>query len=142
MPCIAIPIDPIGPVLEIGIAAPRSQLAQGAPPPQIHWIKAIADTGCSHTSIQTSVAAKIGLNIVSKGSASTPGGNVAVNLYLGDLFLRPMIGTRPFEFRFGDRGLSEMVNPNPHFEALLGMDILNFGVFVVNGMTTEATFCW
>src|SRR5215467_11854140 len=114
MPCINLPIDPIGPVIEIGISLPISLMAQGAPAPQIHWIKALADTGCSHTSIHSSVATKCGLTVISKSAASTPAGSVAVNVYHGDLLLRPLIGgVTPFEWRFPDRGLLEMLHHNP-----------------------------
>jgi hypothetical protein len=143
MPCINIPIDPIGPLIELGISAPLSQQVAGAPPPTIHWIRGIADTGCSHTSIHSSVAQKCGLSIISKGSSSTPGGIVATNIYHGDLVLRPLLpGGAPFEWRFQDWRIIEMVNPNTAFEALLGMDVLNNGVFVVNGALKQATFCW
>jgi hypothetical protein len=80
--------------------------------------------------------------LISKGAASTPGGMVATNIYHGDLILRPMIGAAPFEWRFADQRIIEMVNPNAAFEALLGMDILSQGVFMTNGSLGVATFCW
>ena len=143
MPSVSLPISAVGPTLEIGIATPASLLAADAPKPQIQWFKAIADTGCSHTSIHSSVAAKCGLKVLSKTTATTPGANVAVNIYHGDLFLRSMVSwITPFDWGFGDRGFVEMVNPNPNFDALLGMDVLSFGVFVVNGGLKQATFSW
>ncbi len=140
MPCINIPIDPIGPVIEIGVSQPTST-ANGTHP-TVYWIKAVVDTGCSHTSIHTSVAVKCGLTVLGKASANTPGGAHAVNLYHGDLFLRPIIRGKPFEFPFNDRGLVEMTHQNPDFDALLGMDILNYGTFHTNGVLKQATFCW
>jgi hypothetical protein len=143
MPSINIPISPIGPTLEIGIAAPKSLAAANAASPAVFWFKAIADTGCSHTSIHSSVATKCGLKVLSKSTAATPGGNVAVNIYHGDLFLRSLIAwTTPFQWSFPDRGFIEMVNQNPNFDALLGMDILNQGMFVTNGGLKQATFSW
>src|SRR4051812_7329105 len=133
MPCINIPLDPIGPLIEIGISYPSSQLSQGDPEPPIRWIRAVADTGCSHTSVHSSIAAACELPIISVGRAHTPGGVVTTNIYHGDLLLRPVIGHGPFEWRFWDRQFIEMVNPNPEFEALLGMDVLSQGMFVVNG---------
>src|ERR1700679_941204 len=103
MPCINLQIEPIGPVIELGVCCPASKQVPGDPPPTIHWIKAIIDTGCSHTAIYTSIAQKCGLSVISKGQASTPGGMVANNIYHGDLILRPMIGATPFEWRFPDR---------------------------------------
>jgi hypothetical protein len=48
----------------------------------------------------------------------------------------------PFDWQFGDRGLFEMINQNPNFDVLLGMDILNQGQFTTNGGLKQATFCW
>jgi hypothetical protein len=142
MPCINLPIDSLGPVIEIGISSPRSLGGSSGPLPKIHWIKAIADTGCTTTSIHSSVAARCGLQTISKVPASNPGGVIAVNIYHADVFLRPLIGGKPFEWLIPDRGILEMVNPNPNFEALLGMDVLGMGVFTTNGLTKQATFCW
>jgi hypothetical protein len=143
MPCINIQIDPVGPLLDLGIAAPTSLISAGTPPPKITWFKALADTGCSHTSIHTSVAAACGLTVMGKSGVTTPAGNVAVNIYHGDLFVRSLLGwVSPFEWKFGDRGLVEMVHKNPAFDILLGMDILNQGMFATNGGLRQATFCW
>lgn len=143
MPSILLPLDPIGPTLEIGISAPASLLPQGSPPPTIHWFKAIADTGCSDTAMHSSVAAQCGLQIIGKATASTPGGNPAINIYYGDLFLRSLVSWQsPFEWPFRDRRFAEMVQKNPNFEALLGMDILSMGVFVTNGGNKQASFSW
>ncbi len=74
--------------------------------------------------------------------AKTPGGNVAVNIYHGDLVLRSLINwITPFDWRFPDRGIMEMVNANPDFDALLGMDILGLGTFTTTGFM-RASFCW
>jgi hypothetical protein len=143
MPSINIPISAVGPTLEIGISAPSSLLPAGSAAPQILWFKAIADTGCSHTSIHSSVATKCGLKVLSKGSAATSAGVVAVNIYHGDLFLRSLIAwTTPFEWKFPDRGFMELLHQNPNFDALLGMDILNQGMFATNGGLKQATFSW
>jgi hypothetical protein len=143
MPCINIPIEAVGPTLDVGISPPTSLVAAGTPAPKITWFKAIADTGCSHTSIHTSVATACGLTVAGKTGVTTPAGNVAVNLYLGDLYLRSMISwTTPFEWNFASRGLLEMVHKNPAFDILLGMDILNQGTFFTNGGLRQATFCW
>jgi hypothetical protein len=78
-----------------------------------------------------------------KSGVTTPAGNVAVNIYHGDLFVRSLLGwVSPFEWKFGDRGLVEMVHKNPAFDILLGMDILNQGMFATNGGLRQATFCW
>jgi hypothetical protein len=143
MPCININIDPVGPTLDVGIAFPSSLLPANAKAPAITWFKALADTGCSHTSIHSSVATACGLTVIGKAGVATTAGSVAANMYHGDLFLRSLISwVTPFEWKFADRGLLEMIHKNPAFDILLGMDILNMGAFSTNGGLKQATFCW
>lgn len=143
MPCINLPVDAnVGLRLDLGISPPSSLVAQGSPAPPVFWFRAIADTGCTRTSIHASVAAKCGLKVISKGTAKTAGGNVPVNIFHGDLFVRSLINwMTPFDWKFADRGLMEMVNSNPDFDALLGMDILGMGTLTTTGLM-RATFCW
>ena len=66
-----------------------------------------------------------------------------MNIYHGDLVLRPLISwTTPFEWKFQDLGFLEILHKNPSFDILLGMDILNQGVFSTNGGLKQATFSW
>lgn len=83
-----------------------------------------------------------GLSVISKGNVMTPTATTAVDIYLGDAVIRPIVGANPFEWRFISHRFMEMLNPNPNFDVLLGMDILNMGVLVTNGATRTATFCW
>lgn len=142
MPCINLPLNPAGPTIEIGISSPASQQAEPKSAPTIHWIKAIADTGCSLTSVHSSVADKCGLKIISKADTNTAASMVTANLYHGDLFLRPLIGIKPFEWKFTDRRILQLLHSSPDYDALLGMDILAMGIFVSNGSLRQATFCW
>ena len=78
----------------------------------------------------------------SRSAARTPGGNVPVNIYHGDLFVRALFNwVTPYDWPFADRGLMEMVNANPDFDVLLGMDILGLGTLTTTGFI-HATFCW
>jgi hypothetical protein len=144
MPCITFPIDPaIGPVVDIGIALPNSLATQGAPPAPIHWVKAIADTGCSHTSVHTSVAAGVGLPIIAQANVqSTTQNAVPANVFLVDIFLRVNSGGSVFEWAFRDRPVLELLRASLTHEALLGMDLMGTGTFNVNGLLKMATFCW
>jgi hypothetical protein len=144
MPCITLPIDAgLRPNLELGISAPLSLQPAGAPPPIIHWISAIADTGCTNTSIYTSVATAAGLRVMGKGLVNTANGPVQCNRFLGDLFVKvPLANGTGFEFFFRDRLLSELMAKIPQCDALFGMDMMTMGTFHVNGITKNATFCW
>lgn len=110
MPSILIPISPAGPALDIGISVPASITAPGAAP-NVQWFKAIADTGCSHTAVHSSVAAACGLNIIGKSMATTPAGAIAINNYHGDLYFKSMVSwTIPFDWAFNDRTFGEMLH--------------------------------
>src|ERR1700689_2405775 len=100
MPCINLQIEPIGPVIELGVCCPASKQTPGTTPTKIHWIKAIVDTGCSLTAISTLAAQQCGLSAISKGQVNTTGGLIANKIFQGDLILRPLIGGTPFEWRF------------------------------------------
>jgi hypothetical protein len=142
MPCIHAKIEPIGPIVEFGISTPSVVITPGIPGPPIQWMRALIDTGCSHTSIHSSSAGKCGLNVISKGNVITPTAITPVDIYLGDAILRPIVGGRPFEWRFISHRFNELLHPNPNFEVLMGMDIIGQGTLVVNGGMQVATFCW
>jgi hypothetical protein len=143
MPCINFPIDPaIGPVVDIGIAQPTSLAIQGSPPPAIRWLKAIADTGCTTTSIHTDVAKALSLPVISQAAVQSTTQTVVVNVYLVDLFIRVPFGPTAFEWPFKDRPVMELLHASATHDALLGMDMLGMGMFNVNGLIRAATFCW
>lgn len=144
MPCITLPIDPIlGPTIEIGISAAAALRNAGAGAPAITWIKAVADTGCSHTSIYTDVAVAAGLKVISKNQVNTPAGPVGCDMYLGDIFIKvPLPNGHIYEYGFPNRGISQLIAKLPGVDALLGMDMFNLGTFHVNGITKNAMFCW
>jgi hypothetical protein len=142
MPCVNFPIEAIGPRLDVGISPPAS-LAVAGTTPKITWFKALADTGCTHTSIHSSVATACGLQVVGKSTVDTTAGVVPVNVFHADIYLRSLIAwVSPFEWTFVDRGLLELLHQNPAFDILLGMDILNLGTFSTNGGLKQATFAW
>lgn len=144
MPCITLPIDAGNrPIIEIGYSAAASLQPAGAPPPKIHWIKAIADTGCTHTSIHADVATAAGLMVLGKGMSMTANGPVTCNLFHGDMFVKiPLPNGQVFEYRFKDRRVAELCTKIPDVDALLGMDLLAIGTFHINGVTKNATWCW
>ena len=146
MPCINFPIDPkLGPVVEIGISVSTKDLLVTSPAPPIHWIKAVADSGCERTSIQSLIIQKIGLRQRSKVPQHSAQGQIVVDAFRGDLFIRTALANNPaqiVEESFRDLLFPEITCPLPNFGALLGMDVLGFGQFTVNGPAKLATFCW
>ncbi len=143
MPCTTFTLDPtFGPIAEIGIAAPASFQVKGSPAPPISWIKSIADTGCATTSVFSGVAANAGLLVVGKTSVISTTHTMAANVYLGDLFLRGSYLGAPMIIPLPDRQFIELIQSNPNFDALLGMDVFRLGTLVVNGHAGAATFAW
>lgn len=143
MPCINFPIDPIGPILDVGISSPNSLRPSGAPPPAISWFKALVDTGCGTTSIHASAARQCGIQVIGKSAIETATGVVPVNVFYGDLYVRPLLlWQTPSQSRFDNRSFAELPHGHASFDILLGMDVLNLGFFSMNGGSRLATFCW
>ena len=65
------------PIVEIGVSVPIGLSPQ---PPPINWVRALVDTGCSHTSVTSALAQTLGLNIVGRGNAHNAQSTAAVNL--------------------------------------------------------------
>ena len=114
-----MPFSPVGPLVEIGLAAPAALAKAGNTPPIKHWFKAIADTGCNHTSICSSLALTAGLPIIGKTQISSATETVEAYQYLGDLFFRCQVNGRNLEFPFSNRMLLELKIQHPNFDALL-----------------------
>lgn len=143
MPCITFPIEQIGPVLEIGISKATSLLAAGEAQPPIIWAKAIADTGCTTTSIHTDLAARAGLQVIAKGTVNSTTHTVPVNVYLGNIYLKwKLLNGSEINMPFPDVQLLELKQCSANHEALLGMNLMGMGHFTVNGLNRMATFCW
>jgi hypothetical protein len=142
MPCINFPIEPIGPVLEIGLSKAKAFTTEGETPP-IVWAKAIADTGCTTTSVHTGLAQSAGLQVVGKANVLSTTHTVPANLYLGNLYLEwTLLNGSVINMTFPDQQFLELHQCSPHHQALLGMNVLGIGQFSINGMAKLATFCW
>ena len=143
MPCITFPIEPIGPVLEIGLSKATSLLIPGESPPLIVWAKAVADTGCTTTSIHTDLAVRAGLQVIGKTNVNSTTHTVPVNVYLGNLYLKwTLLNGSVINMPFQDQQFIELMQCSDNHEALLGMNLMGMGHFTVNGLNKSATFCW
>jgi len=148
MPCINFPIDQtLGPFLNIGIAPaaslnPSGAAAMGQAPSNVQWIKAIADTGCTLTSIYSGIAAGLNLPVISKCPVNNTTHTTISNVYLCDLFIKLQSPGFSFDYRFADRRVIELTRYDTRFDALLGMDILSIGMFTINGPLKTASLCF
>jgi hypothetical protein len=142
MPCINFQIDPcIGPLLDLGISAPLS-LAPTGIRPTIYWFKAVADTGSTNTCVSPNAIAQAGLPLTGQAQVGTINVVTTTNVYSADLFLRYVFAGGINEFAFRNLPVTQLIAPSANNDALLGMDILRLGIFVINGHTMTGTFCW
>jgi len=125
----------------LGISAPVSETVGGTPP-SVRWIKAVADTGCTHTCVTPSIISSAGLRLRGKVKVGTPFQTIPAKIYVADLYLKYALNKTILEFAFRDKQITEFLNPAPNNDALIGMDILEIGTLIVNGPMQLATFCW
>lgn len=135
--------EPSGPTIRIGIAKVSSDTLVTVPPQDAVWISAIADTGCSSTCISAGVAQRAGLPIISKGTIQSASHSVPVDIYFGDLWIGARnVGGSTFFWPFRNRVFHELSLPGATYEALLGMDVFQEGMLIVNGPGGQSTFAW
>lgn len=124
MPSLKGTFDPkIGLIIRIGVAKPNSFGFQQAGPPNVERVDALLDTGASRTCVTAEVARRVGLPVIGKRPITSVHGKKSVNWYDADLLLF-------FDEPHGRSDLTsetqlvEFVSGSPHFEALLGRDVL------------------
>ena len=146
MPCMTVEFDPaIGPIITIGIALPRSLPTTGrggdGEPADVAIIHALVDTGASVTCISRGIAEEVDLPLIGKVAMSSASEVTPANVYLGDVALP-----------FGEPGkshwlaqealqLAEFNADSPHYQALLGRDVLGLGLVTMTGYDRRPTIC-
>ena len=130
MPLVTLPFDSsVGPILLAEIARPSDlDAAHGSPGKRIP-VRFLIDSGASHTSVTPQLAHRAELPVLGQTALRSVTHEVAANLYLGDLFLP--IGNPASHFK--DFQFLEFPLGNPSFDGLLGRDLLQFGLFQLNG---------
>ena len=111
----------IGPIVKIGIAGPKSFAGTQTRPFNLVKANALVDTGASRTSITAEVARRAKLPIMGKRPVSTFDGLKSLNCYYGDVLL--YFDSKTSELT-PEIQLVECAPNSPHFEALLGRDVL------------------
>ena len=137
MPCLTQVFDPrTGPVVTVGIAPPQ------ASPTGMDWIRALVDTGSSHSAVSASAARRARLPSIAKTIVMNTSQITPADVYAGDLYL-------PYENSAGRHvhqiprcRLVEILLPSPNFDMLIGRDILSIGTLIVIGQTNVVNFCW
>ena len=144
MPCISIQFDPgLGPILNVGVAAPATLRAAGPEAqPVVRVYPALVDTGADITCISPKVAEEGGLSPTGKRTMTSATETRDINTYLIDLAL-PFGEPRPGVAMAAQENLIVMeFDPGrPHYQVLLGRDIICAGLLNLVGYDKRFTFC-
>jgi hypothetical protein len=126
--------------------APAGQPAVPEPPATppsnahvVHATMALIDSGASITSVTAALASQVGLPLLGRRQLGTAGGTIAVNAYLADIGIpfgllpqgpvgQPLQTSAPAAI-LANRIVLEFKCTSPHFQMLLGRDILCSGIF-------------
>jgi hypothetical protein len=156
MPSLSGVFNPtIGPLITLFLTPPAvlQQAAHDAaigPPVNVHAVMALIDTGASITSVTAKLAQQVGLPVIAKRPIGTAGGVVPANVYLADIAITfTVIPAGPIGQPLPPAPVAAVPIPNievlefqcasPHFQMLLGRDILCRGVFHM-GFDNRFTF--
>lgn len=145
MPCISVQFNPtIGPVSNLLIAKGgtlRASSAAGQSPPLLAC-PLLFDTGADRTCISPQVAQQLGLKLSGKVNVTVPTGKSSANTYLADVgvpFGDPTTGAEVMILE--NLLVMEFSGGSPHYQGLVGRDILARGLFSMAGWDTRFTFC-
>lgn len=145
MPCLGGSYDPeIGPVIEVGFGRPLVELrregevlSQAFAP-----IRALIDSGAASTCMTADAARHIGVLPSGKSWMNGTTGRQECDFYILDLQL-PTTGHhgQPAPIPVRNVQVVEIVQMSSHFDALLGRDVLDRGLFCLSGHDRRFAFC-
>jgi hypothetical protein len=114
-------------------------LATGQPIPPPQLLNAQIDTGSDISAVAASVLSRLGLRPVQFASTRTIAGSVPVDIFEVSLSIpHPSQGTRPI-FVTDQLLIMEATNPLSGIDALLGLDVLDQVLTILDGPRREAT---
>jgi len=152
MPSVSGTFNPrIGPLITLFLTPPAvlqgsvrsSAAAAQQAQSSVHATVALVDTGASITSVTASFAQQVALPLIGKRPTGTAGGVVAANVYLADVTIpftaspsgpaaQPLSSMNVAAVTIPDISVLEFQYSSPHFQMLLGRDILCRGVFTIS----------
>jgi hypothetical protein len=127
----------LGPIIDIFLTASSLRLdalkAAGTPAPAPLLVKALVDTGASHTSFDTSIVGQLGLTPTGIVSVITPStGAVPVDMFSYDLGFHVPFPTGQFWSKALWIATAADLN-HQGFSVLLGRDLLAEGMLLYDG---------
>lgn len=139
MAIFTLQVGPSGPVLDavVAVSQPRHQalIDAGLSPPAVVPIRALVDTGASHTCIDPSVFQALGLTPTEIAEMTTPSTGASPsqhNLYDVSLWI-PGAGPQHQPLVLRTLEVSESALAPMGIQALIGRDILESCLLVYNG---------
>ncbi len=143
MPCLTAKFDVgTGPIINVGIALPGTYKPSEAP--KAIFMPALIDTGASGTCISADAAINAGLSPFGKAQMTSASETRAMNTYLADLYLPFGDPTKSGGVTSGvmqNMRVMEFNHAGPHFQVLLGRDIIGKGLFQMIGYDGRLTLC-
>lgn len=113
---------PVVVVLEAGAMA--ALVAAGLPVLQPQHGKGLLDTGSDVTAIGAAILQRLQIPIRTSGRTTTAAGTVSVDLYEASLSIVPADGSSQPLFTHPSLLVSEIANPIPPIDVLIGRDVI------------------
>ena len=137
MPHFTFPITKDGYTLEvlIGLRATDAHalLAAGQPiPPPLH-ARALLDTASDKTAVAVPLLQQLGITSVASVRTQTAGGMVMVQLYEVSLSVPNPTGARTPMLVHSEWEVTEFLHAPPQIDVLIGLDVLNECLVVIDG---------
>jgi predicted aspartyl protease len=138
MPHFTLNHGPMGPLIHlfIGVSEPRgvALLKAAVPVPQAVMVKALVDTGASHTAVDPSVMKSLGLTPRRIAKTITPSTGAAPHkCHTYDVSIHVPLGVATALFSKNAWEVTCLELKHQGFEVLLGRDILADGILVYDG---------
>ena len=138
MPHFTLTHGPLGPLIHafVGVSDPRQgalvKAGLAVPPPLV--VKALVDTGASHTAVDPSIMKALGISPRRIAQTITPStGAKPHKCYSYDVSFHVPLGTVTSLFSKGAWEVTGLELKHQGFEVLLGRDILSEGLLVFDG---------
>jgi len=149
MPCLAAQFDPaVGPILGV-IITPSGSIQSLASPnsPTITLTPLLVDTGADATCISPQVAQRLNLTAIGLRPVNVPSGQALLPRYLVDIgiyFAIQTAGGAPVAaplVMIPNIEVLEFRGQSPHYQGLLGRDVLSNAHFSIAGWAKTFTIC-
>ncbi len=137
MPHLTFPLNSDGMIVQAVFGLHGTDTAAlvqaGQPIPRPLQVRTLLDSGANATAVAPRVFQHLGLGSFVTATSTTAGGTIKVNLYRVSLTVFGARGSAGPALVLTDLVVSELTAPLPNLEALIGMDVLNAGLLVLDG---------